>query len=158
MASQKKTIVIALAFAAIMMVAGVLAILTSTKSIPSSGKIDPYKVVAYEDSGYTTEVSTWVFDAITPGGYTTKTVYIKNNSTNLKMMLSMDTGSTNTWSATPPNSTYNLATLTWDYDNTALDPQAYRTVILTLTDLDTAISRNGYTFTVTIRIIGTETA
>jgi hypothetical protein len=79
---------------------------------------------------------------------------VKNEAGNLNLSLSM---TTNTWSATPTNTTTNVADVTWNKGGTVLAPGQNATAILTLTVADNAETQAGLSFDVNVKIIGDET-
>ena len=154
MASQKKIVIVALTIAAIMMIASVLALLTSIKTIPSSGTISAFKVTVYENDTTTLVITPFAFDSVSNGSSTYRDVYVKNQAGNKNMTLSM---TTDTWVADIANSTDIGVTLTWNYTSGILTPGNGEGVRLTLSAADNADTRTGLSFTVNINIIGTET-
>jgi len=156
MALQKKTVIAALAIASIMMIASVLALLTSTKTVPSSGTISAFKVTVYEDDTTTLVITPFIFDSVSNGSSTYRDIFVKNAAGNKDMTLSM---TTDTWVADPSNSSGpNLGvTLTWNYTSGILTPGSGELLRLTLSAADNAQTQAGLSFTVNINIIGTET-
>jgi hypothetical protein len=156
MASQKKIVIAALAIASIMMIASVLALLTSTKTIPSSGTISAFKVGVYSDSGCTIPLTGITFDTVSAGYSTSETVYIKNNAVigGQSMNLSM---TVTDWACTPANDTENVVTFAFNSTGIALAPTYSCAADITLTALDNNSTRTGLSFTgININIIGTE--
>lgn len=152
MAIQKKTAIAAFVIASIMMVAGVLALLSSTKTIPTSGTINSFNVGVYQ-SDLVTPITSITFSAIIPGGTTTATIYVKNNAAATDMMLNMTVGA---WSSTPTNST-NVVSMSWDREGYTLTHGSSVQATITLTAADNAETRAGLTFTgVNINIVGTQ--
>jgi len=155
MASQKKMVIVALTIAAIMMMASVLALLTQTRTIPSSGTINPFKVGVYYNSACTNVLNAINWTNVNPGYSTTETVYVKNEA-NVNMILS--------WTVTdfatdlsPTNST-NVVTLTWNATGVTLTPGTYTRADVTLSTPDNAETQKGFNITaMNINIIGTET-
>jgi archaellum component FlaG (FlaF/FlaG flagellin family) len=155
MASQKKTVIVALTIAAIMMMASVLALLTQTKTIPSSGTINPFKVGVYHNSGCTDVLNKINWTNVNPGYSTTETIYVKNGA-NVNMILS--------WTVTdfatdlsPANST-NVVTLTWNATGITLTPGSYTRADVILSAADNTETQKGFNITtMNINIIGTET-
>jgi hypothetical protein len=158
MAMQKRTVIIALSIAAMMMVAGVLAIMTSSKTIPSSGSINAFKVGVYLDSGCNNAIDSIAFDTISPGYNTNETIFIRNDATSGGKSMSLSMTITN-WNAScsPLNQTYNVATFYFNSTGVTLAPLASCEAYITLTALDNNETKNGLTFTnLGINIIGTE--
>ena len=84
MVSQKKTVIVALVIASMMAIAGVLALIQSTKTIPTSGVIAGVDLGVYLDSACTNPVYSinWTAAApLNPGGDVTQQVYIENRGT-----------------------------------------------------------------------------
>jgi hypothetical protein len=154
MTLQKKTVIAALAIATIMMIASVLALLTSTKTIPSSGTISAFKVTVYENDTTTLVKIPFAFDSVSNGSTTYRDIYVKNQAGNKDMTLSM---TTDTWVADPDNSSDIGVTLTWNYTSGILNPGTGEGVRLTLSAANNAQTQDGLSFTVNINIIGTET-
>ncbi len=86
--------------ASILMVAGVLALLTQTKTIPSSGTINPFKVGVYNNAGATDVLHQINWTNVNPGGSAYQIVYVKNEATTVNMNLTMTTTG---WTASPAN-------------------------------------------------------
>jgi len=156
MALQKKTALAALAIAAIMMMAGVLALLSSTKQIPSSGTISAFRVAVYENDTITPVITPFAFDSVSNGSSTYRDIYVKNQAGNKNMTLSM---TVDTWIAEPSNATGpDLGvTLAWNYTSGILTPGSGELLRLTLFAADNAETQAGLSFTVKIYIMGTET-
>jgi len=154
MALQKKTVIAALAIASIMMIASVLALLTSTKQIPSTGTISVFKVAVYENDTTTPVITPFAFDSVSNGSSTYRDIYVKNQAGNKDMTLSM---TVDNWVAVPVNSTGIGVTLTWNYTSGTLTPGSGEGVRLTLSAADNAETKAGLSFTVNINRIGTET-
>jgi hypothetical protein len=157
MASQKKTVIVALTIASIMMIASVLALLTQTKTIPSSGTINPFKVGVYYNSGCTDVLNEINWTNVNPGYNTTEIVYVKNEAADVNMNLSMTvTGFTTDLSQT---NTTNIVTLTWNATSVVLAPGAYTRADLILAAADNEETQKGFNITAMyINIIGTETS
>ena len=155
MALQKKTVIAALAIASIMMIASVLALLTSTKQIPSTGTISAFKVAVYENDTTTPVITPFAFDSVSNGSSTYRDIYVKNQAGNKNMTLSMTVAN---WVADPVNSTTGVGVmLTWNYTSGILTPGSGELLRLTLSAADNAQTQAGLSFTVNINIIGTET-
>jgi hypothetical protein len=153
MTFQKKFVAAALMIIAVMMITTVVAILQTSKTIPSSGTIYAYKLGIYSDSGCNTPISTINWATVNPGGSTQQVIYVKNEAGNLKMELSMETPG---WSPTPSNSTA-VVFLGWDKTATKLDPNTSTMATVSLVVADNAETQAGLTFDVSIKIVGTET-
>jgi archaellin len=153
MALNKKYLAAALAIVAVMMMTTVLALLQTSKTVPSSGTISAFKVGVYADSALTDPLYKINWTNVNPGNSTTQTIYVKNEAGNLNLNLSM---TTNTWSATPTNTT-DVATVTWNKGGTVLAPGQNATATVTLTVADNAETQFGLSFDVNVKIIGDET-
>jgi hypothetical protein len=148
MALQKKMIISALTIAAIMMMAGVLALIQSIRTIPSSGTIAGVNLGIYTTDQYNTPLTSVSWGTISNGTSTNKTIYVRNDGKSLSMKISL---SNSTWNPSDAN-TY--LTLTWDQEGTVLAPAAYTPANLTLAVSPTFT--NGTDFSVNIIITGTE--
>ena len=153
MAPKKKVFVAALAIIALMTITVVVALLQTSKTIPSSGTIYAYKVGVYSDSALTNSISKINWTTVNPDGNTTQTIYVKNEAGNLNMTLSMEITD---WTPTPTNST-NVVYFGWDQTGTELTPGQNATAIVTMIVLDNAETQTGLFFDVNVKIIGTET-
>ena len=154
MALQKKTVIAALAIASIMMIASVLALLTQTKTIPSSGTINPFKVGVYNNEGATDVLYKINWTNVNAAGSTSQIVYVKNEATTVNMNLTMTTTG---FTASPVNST-TVVTLTWNSTGVVLTPGQVTAANVTLTAADNPETQAGLTITaMNVNIIGTET-
>ena len=155
MAMQKRTVIVALSIAAMMTVAGVLALMTSSKTIPTSGTINAFKVGVYSDSGCSTPLSTITFNTVSPGYSTDQTVFIRNDATSGGKSMSLSMTVTN-WACTPSNST-NVVTIAFNSTGVTLAPTVSCAANITLTALDNDETKTGLSFTnININIFGTE--
>ena len=138
--------IIALAAAGIfltLVTAGVIV----TQSVPSNGTITTVNVGVYSDSQCTQNCTSIDWGALYPGSSTTKTVYVKNTGT-LPITLTITPQS---WVPTAASS---ALTLTWDQQNTILDPDQSTSATLTLTAASDTGSLTDFSFN--IIITGTE--
>jgi len=102
------------------------AAISVTQNLPSSGTVTTSaNLSVYSDSGCTTPLSSINWGNLTPGGNITQTIYIKNTSIGLSLLLSMAPSNWNPASANGP------VTLTWNQVATRLQPG--QTVAATLT-------------------------
>jgi hypothetical protein len=148
---RKKFVVAAFAIIAILMTTVVLALIQSTKQIPSSGSVYAFKVGVFDDIGCNTETTSIAFNAVNPGGNDPHTVYVKNIGGNLDMTLNMTTAN---WEPINCTTLYGL-TITWDQEGTALTPDDSVAAILTLNVPDNQYTQEGLAaFNVTISITG----
>ena len=155
MAMQKRTVIVALSIAAMMMVASVLAIMTSSKTIPSSGSINAFKVGVYSNAGCTTPLDSITFDTISPGYNTNKTVFIKNDATSGGKSMSLSMTVTN-WGSTPTNGS-TVVYIAFNSTGVTLAPTISCAANITLTALDNDETKAGLSFTdIDINIFGTE--
>jgi hypothetical protein len=150
MALNKKYLAAALAIVAVMMMTTVLALLQTSKTVPSSGTISAFKVGVYANSGLSDPISKINWTAVNPGDTTTQTIYVKNEAGALTLSLSM---TPEAWSATPTNQSA-VAYITWDQQDTDLTPGQSVTAILTLQVLNNTETQTGLSFDVNIRIVG----
>jgi hypothetical protein len=138
-----------------MMVASVLAIMTSSKTIPTSGTINAFKVGVYSDAGCTTSLNSIAFDTISPGYNTNKTIFIRNDATSGGKSMSLSMTVTN-WACTPTNTT-NVVTIVFNSTGVTLAPTISCAANITLTAFDNAETKAGLNFTnIDINIFGTE--
>jgi hypothetical protein len=153
MASQKKTVVAALFIASILMVASVLALLSQTKTIPSNGTINPFKVGVYNNAACTDVLHQINWTNVNPGGSTYQIVYVKNEATGVNMNLTMTTTG---WTANPINATY-VAALTWNSTGVVLTPGSIAAANVTLSTFDNTETEAGLSITaMNVNIIGTQ--
>jgi hypothetical protein len=153
MVSQKKTIVVVLVIASMMMIAGVLALIQSTKTIHSSGIVAGVNLGVFLDVNCINPVNSinWT-DAtpLNPGGSVTQQVYVENSGTT-DMTLGL---SSSNWLPSGVNA--NL-TLTWDKEGATVHTGVANATLATLTL--TAISgfTTGTSFSFDVTITGSHT-
>ncbi len=151
MALNKKYIAAALAIVAVLMMTTVLALLQTSKTIPSSGTISAFKVGVYSDVGCTTPISTITWTTVNPGDTTTQTIYVKNEASSLTLSVSMTPEG---WSASPANATV-VAYVSWNVTvGTQLAHGASLAALLTLTTVNNTETQTGLNFNVNVRIVG----
>jgi hypothetical protein len=121
--------------------------LVSSQTIPSGGTITAVNVGVYSNSACTTNCTSIDWGTLSPGGSTTKTIYVKNTGT-IPVTLSMAPAN---WS---PSNANNYLTVTWNRANYALAAGASVSAILTLTASSSAGSLTNFSFDVVIT--GTE--
>jgi hypothetical protein len=153
MALNKKYLAAALAIVAVMMMTTVLALLQTSKTVPSSGTISAFKVGVYSNVGCTIPMTTITWTAVNPGDSTGQVIYVKNEASSLTLSLSM---TPEAWSATPVNATA-VAYVSWNITATVLAPGQNATATVTLTVTDNAETQFGLSFDVNVKIIGDET-
>jgi len=151
MALNKKYLAAALAIVAVMMMTTVLALLQTSKTVPSSGTISAFKVGVYANPGLTDPISKINWTDVNPGDNTTQTIYVKNEAGALTLSLSM---TPEAWSATPTANQSTVAYITWNQQDTDLTPGQNVTAILTLQVLNNTETQTGLNFDVNIRIVG----
>lgn len=142
-------LIAALFVAVTLMMASVLALLQSSRTISSHGTIRGVNVGVYSDSGCTQQLSSLEWGTIDNGSQTVKTVYVKNEGTS-SMALSISNG---TW--VPVDATSYL-TLTWNRESYVLANGTSVGADLTLGVSPTFT--NGTDFSFNIVIIGTQVA
>jgi hypothetical protein len=130
-----------------LMMASVLALLQSSRTISSHGTIRGVNVGVYSDSGCTIPYSSLDWGTIDNGSQTVKTIYVKNEGTS-NMSLSI---SNNTW--VPVDATSYL-TLTWNRESYLLTNGTSISANLTLAVSPTFT--NGTDFSFNIVITGTQ--
>jgi hypothetical protein len=121
--------------------------LVSSQTIPSGGTITAVNVGVYSNSACTSNCTSIDWGTLSPGGSTTKTIYVKNTGT-IPVTLSMAPAN---WS---PSNANNYLTVTWNRANYALAAGASVSAILTLTASSSAGSLTNFSFDVVIT--GTE--
>jgi hypothetical protein len=122
-------------------------LLSINQTISSTGAVTAINVGVYSDSACTNELTSLDWGTISPGNSQDITIYLKNTG-NAQITLSM---TTTNWT---PASADGPITLTWDKENTTLNPNQETTATLTLSISE---SINGITnFSFDIVITGTE--
>jgi hypothetical protein len=117
--------------------------LVSSQTIPSGGTITAVNVGVYSNSACTSNCTSIDWGTLSPGGSTTKTIYVKNTGT-IPVTLSMTPAN---WS---PSNANNYLTVTWNRANYALAAGASVSAILTLTASSSAGSLTNFSFDVVI--------
>jgi len=140
-------LVAALVVAATLMIASVLALLQSSRTISSHGTIRGVNVGIYQDAGCTQQLLSLEWGTMDNGSQTVKTVYVKNEGTS-SMTLSI---SNSTW--VPVDAT-SFLTLTWNRETYLLTNGTSVSADLTLAVLPTFT--NGTDFSFDIVIVGTQ--
>lgn len=103
----------------------ILAIAYYSVRIHGTGTIKAVGVKIYADEGLTKEISAVDWGAIPPGGTSAVTFWIKSAST-VPVNLTLATDSWN------PSSAAQYLTLSWDYNNSTIQPNAVIVTDLTL--------------------------
>ena len=141
-------ITVALAIMAIALTLITFSVVTTSQTVSSVGTVSTSaNLGVYSNSACTIPLSSINWGTLTAGGTTAQAIYIKNTSIDLSLTLSMTTSS---WS---PASANGPITITWNQQNTDLQPGASVEAILTLT-VSSSIS-NVTGFSVNINIGGT---
>jgi hypothetical protein len=121
--------------------------LVSSQTVPSGGTITAVNVGVYSNSACTNNCTSIDWGTLSPGGSTTRTIYVKNTGT-VPVTLSM---ATTNWS---PSNANNYLTLTWNRANYALAAGNSVSATLTLTVSASAGSITDFDFDIVIT--GTE--
>jgi hypothetical protein len=144
---NKKTIIgTALVLAVALTIAGVLAVIQSSKTVPSHGHIQGISVNLYSNAGCTVPLTSVDWGNINNGTSTNSTIYVKNEGT-ANMTLTMTASG---WS--PLNATTYI-TLTWDRESYVLANQTSVAANLTLTV--SPLLTDGMDFSMSVTITGT---
>ena len=122
---------------------GVSGLLSTQRTVNSSGSIKAINVGVYSDLACTQEVSSIDWGTPEPGDVVTRTIYVKNTG-NANMTLYL---STNNWS--PVNAT-NYLSITWDEESTMLSPDEVVEAIITLTVDNMIIGIDNFSFELVI--------
>ena len=125
----------------------VTGILTTSRTIGSSGTVKAINVEVYWDIECTNVVSEIDWSTIEPNESVTKTVYIKNTG-NSAMTLSM------TYSGWVPTEAGNYMTLSWDKEGVTMDPDAVVAAVLTLSVSDSISGIENFSFNIVIEGTG----
>jgi len=144
---RKSVLLAAFVIAIALMMASVLAVLQSSRTISSHGTIRGVNVGIYEDSGCSQLLSSIDWGTIDNGSQTVKTVYLKNEGT-VNMTLSI---SNNTW---VPSGAVDYMSLTWNRQGYVLVNGTSVNADLTLAVLPSFT--NGTDFSFNIVITGTQ--
>lgn len=121
-------------------------LLSVNQVVPSSGNVTTVNVGVYSDSGCTKNLTSINWGAFEPGETKQGNIYVKNTGA-LPVNIHMTTASWNPTNANGP------IALTWNTENTALNPGSYVKATLTLTVADNISSITNFNFD--IIIIGT---
>lgn len=149
---QKRFAIIALAMVAALFTVIVIAQLTTTRTVPSTGTIYAFKVTVYADEACTNQVFQINWTTLNPGGQDVQDFYVKNDAGSLTMSLSMTTSS---WSATPANTT-TVASLTWNATSAQLTSGESVCARFTLDVEDNAETQTGLDFDFDVNVTGDE--
>jgi len=125
----------------------VTGILTTSRTIGSSGTVKAINVEVYWDFECTNVVSEIDWGAIEPGELVTKTVYVYNTG-NTAMTLSM------TYSGWVPIEAGNYITLSWDREGVTMDPDAVVAAVLTFSVSESISGIENFSFNIVIEGTG----
>jgi hypothetical protein len=113
MAMQKMVVGTALAMVVVLMMASALALLSSNRTLTTSGTIRTVNVGVYSDAACTQNVSSIDWGTVDPGTSTVKTFYVRNEGA-VTVTLNM---TSNTWT---PSNCLTYMSLTWDEEKAAV--------------------------------------
>lgn len=122
---NKNQVIIGGVIGALVVAVVILAIAYYSVRISGTGTIKTVGVKVYADEGLTKEISSVDWGAIPPGGTSAVTFWIKSTST-VPINLTL---TTDVWN--PPQAQQYL-TLSWDYNNSTMQPNAVIVTDLTL--------------------------
>lgn len=128
--------------------ASVMAALTYSATISASGTITGIGVKVFSDAQGAVEINSVNWGNIAPGGSVTVSLWIKNTG-NVPVTLSMQTGS---WS---PIGYASTLTLTWNYNNAVIQPNAMLKVDWTLTASTSATPGTSFSFNIILTATST---
>ena len=124
------------------------AAISTTQNVSSNGTVNTsMSLGVYSDSACTVPLSSITWGALTPGTNIARTVYIKNTGSGLSLALGMTASAWNPTSANGP------ITLTWNKENTKINPGQSVAATLTLVVSSSITDVTG--FSVQINITGT---
>ena len=121
----------------------VTGLLTTSRTIGSSGTVKAINVEVYWDSGCTQVVGQIDWGALEPGDSLSKTVYIKNTG-NAPLTLSM---SCSGWS---PVEAGDYITLSWDKEGGTVNPGEVVGAVLTLSVSDSISGVTDFSFNIVV--------
>lgn len=123
-------------------------LITTSKTLTSTGSITALNVGIYSDSGCTQNATSIDWGMIAPGNSTIRTLYVKNIGT-IPIILKM---TTSTW---VPSTATQYLSLGWDKENYVLNPNLSVMATLTLTASSSAGNLTSFSFNIIIG--GTDT-
>jgi len=132
---------------AVFSAAVVTGILTTSRTVGSSGTVKAINVEVYWDLGCTQVVDQIDWGILEPSDTPTKTVYVKNTG-NAALTLSM------TYSGWDPPEAGSYITLSWDKESSTVDPDGVTGAILTLSVSGSISDITTFTFDITIEGTG----
>jgi len=125
----------------------VTGILTTSRTVGSSGTVKAINVEVYWDLGCTQVVDQIDWGILEPGDTPTKTVYVKNTG-NAALTLSM------TYSGWDPTEAGSYITLSWDKEGATVDSDGVTGAVLTLSVSDSISGITMFSFNITIEGTG----
>lgn len=140
---QKSALGFMLTIAMVGLVASVLATLSTSQKISSTGSIKAVGLGVYSDSACTQKLTSLSWGTLEPGETKTQRVYIKNEG-NTQITLNMTTGN---WS---PASAANYITLSWNKEKSTLAEGASTSADITLKVSSSVTGITNFTFDITI--------
>lgn len=127
--------------------AAVTGLLTTSRTIGSSGNVKAINVEVYWDSGGTQVVDQIDWGILEPGDSLNKTVYIKNTG-NAPLTLNMS------YSGWNPSEAGNYIILSWNKEGATIDPDGMVAAVLTLSVSDTISGITDFSFNIVIEGTG----
>ena len=118
-------------------------LLTTSQTVPTAGTVTAINVGVYNDLAFTQNCTSINWGTLSPGGQTTKTVYIKNTGT-VPATLSMTTAN---WA--PSDASAHLS-LSWNRADYVLGVGASVPAVLTLTVSSNIDSITSFSFNIVI--------
>ena len=115
MTETKKSILMGVVFISALMIVGVSGLLTTTKTLDSSGSIRGINIEVYSDPACTQALSSLDWGIPEPGDTVDRVVYLKNIG-NADMTLNMYVSNWN------PGGVDTYLSLSWDQENTVMVP------------------------------------
>ena len=145
----KPNLVLLLATISVALISGlaVSGILSTSRTVGTSGTVKAINVEVYWDSECTQVVSDVDWGFCEPNSTVEKTVYVKNNG-NAPMNLSM------TYSDWNPTEAGNYLSLTWNQEGTQIVADAVIQAVLTLSISDTITGITEFSFNIVIEGTG----
>ncbi len=122
---HRTAIILAICIASLATVIATAGVLTTQQTLSTTGTITAINLGVYSDAACTVPITSINWGATSPGGQTTKTIYLKNTG-NVAETLSM---ATNSWS---PSNAMSYLTVSWTPGTTSLAVGAVTPATLTL--------------------------
>ncbi len=126
MSAKNKKIALAIIVAILGLTITVAGLLSTSRTISSSGTITTVNLSVFSDSACTQNLTSINWGQTTPGNNATTTIYIENTS-NTQITLSMTTSSWN------PSTSNSYMTITWNKEGSTLNVGNTTAAVLTLT-------------------------